>query len=225
MKLFLPGLGLVCLGVFVVSTARADATLTTPTLQGSVAVQSWKDRRDAQIVKQDLDYSCGAASLATILNGFYGEAVTEEQILKAMNKEDGMASFSDMAAVLPHLSTSEGLQGSFKGVGLALSFAQLQKLKVPAIVYLRYRGDDHFSVLRGISENTVWLGDPSWGNRRLSLHQFLEMWETRDDPGYKGKVLLILPSSASVAPGIHAAFFHPPEPNPLPVELLGIRQF
>ena len=98
MKLFLPGLGLVCLGVFGVSTARADATLTTPTLLGSVAVQSWKDRRDAQIVKQDLDYSCGAASLATILNGFYGEAITEAQILKAMNKEDGMASFSDMAA-------------------------------------------------------------------------------------------------------------------------------
>ena len=91
MKLFLSGLGLMCLGVFWVSAARADATLTTPTLQGSVTVQSLKDRRDAQIVKQDLDYSCGAASLATILNGFYGKTVTEDEILKATNKEDGMA--------------------------------------------------------------------------------------------------------------------------------------
>ena len=219
MKSLLSGVGLTCLGVFWVSTARADATLSTPTLQGSVAVQSWKDRRDAQIVKQDLDYSCGAASLATILNGFYGKAVTEEEILKAMNKEDGMASFADMAAVLPRLVTS----GSFKGPGLALSFAQLQKIKIPAIVYLRYRGNDHFSVLRGISEDTVWLGDPSWGNRRLSTHQFLQMWETRDDLDYKGKVLLVLPTVAATP--TQDVFFQVPISNVLPVELLGIRQF
>ena len=231
MKLFLSGLGLMCLGVFWVSAARADATLTTPTLQGSVTVQSWKDRRDAQIVKQDLDYSCGAASLATILNGFYGKTVTEDEILKAMNKEDGMASFSDMAAVLPRLVTSEGRQGDFKGVGLALSFAQLQKIKVPAIVYLRYRGDDHFSVLRGISEDTVWLGDPSWGNRRLSTQQFLQMWETRDDAEYKGKVLLVLPTALHgpqeqpAATPTQDTFFRPPIPNILAIELLGIRQF
>ncbi len=195
---------------------EATAIVSTPTLKGSVAVQSWKDRRDASIVKQDLDFSCGASSLATVLNGFYGKTVTEEEILKVMNMEDDMASFADMAAALPHYG--------FKGVGLALSFSQLQKIKVPAIVYLRYRGDDHFSVLRGISENTVWLGDPSWGNRRLSMHQFLEMWETRDNSDYKGKVLLILPSPASEA-STHAAFFHAPGSTSLPVELLGIRQF
>ncbi len=34
---------------------------------------------------------------------------------------------------------------------------------------------------RGMSEKSVWLGDPSWGNRIISLPQFLAMWETRED--------------------------------------------
>ncbi|MFZ5594887.1 MAG: C39 family peptidase [Pseudomonadota bacterium] len=216
MQKFIPRWGLVFLGATCAPMTLADAMITTPTLHGPVATQSWKDRRDAHIVKQDLDFSCGAASMATILTNFYGKAVTEADILKAMRKDDAMASFADMAAVLP--------QYGFKGAGLALSFDQLRKIKVPAIVYLRYRGDDHFSVLRGISEDTVWLGDPSWGNRRLSVYQFLAMWETRDDPDYKGKVLLILPSSTSDT-AIQDAFFHAPEPNPLAAELLGVRQF
>ncbi|ENS7173602.1 peptidase C39, partial [Neisseria gonorrhoeae] len=36
-------------------------------------MQSWKARRDFNIVKQDLDFSCGAASVATLLNNFYGQ--------------------------------------------------------------------------------------------------------------------------------------------------------
>ncbi len=199
--------------------ADDQATVITPTLAGQVNVKSWKELRDEAVTKQNLDYSCGAASMSTILGGFYGKTITEEEILKAMNKEDGMASFADMATVLPRLLP----QGGFKGIGLALSFEQLQQLKIPAIVYLRYRGDDHFSVLRGISEDAVWLGDPSWGNRRFSMHQFLAMWETRDDADYKGKVLLILPT-LPVETSVHQTFFRVPEPNVLPIQLLGVRQ-
>ena len=70
------------------------------------AVQSWKALRDKGIVKQDLDYSCGAASIATLLNQQYGQEVTEAQVLDLMielGQEEGMASFADMQAVLPHL--------------------------------------------------------------------------------------------------------------------------
>ena len=37
--------------------------------------------RDFRVVKQELDYSCGASSLATLLNGFYGFDLSEEDIL------------------------------------------------------------------------------------------------------------------------------------------------
>lgn len=159
-----------------------------------VPVKSWKTLRDARIVKQDLDYSCGAASLATLLNAHYRQNVTEQAILKAIDKGEGRASFEDMQRALPAFG--------FKAQGFAGSWEQLAKLKMPVIVYLKHRKDDHFSVLRGISEEAVWLADPSLGNRTYSRQQFLQMWETRaddkDPSGLRGKFLAVLPVIADV---------------------------
>ena len=93
----------------------------THSVSSLVPVKSWKTRRDARIVKQDLDYSCGAASLATLLNSFYGQNLTEEALLKAMDKGDGRASFDDMARALG--------QFGFKAQGFAASWEQLTRLK------------------------------------------------------------------------------------------------
>lgn len=198
-------------------SAQAEVIISSPHWSETLGVRSWKALRDQKIVKQDLDYSCGAASLATILNSYYGKQVSEVELLEAMDKEDGMATFADMAAVLT--------QYGFKGVGMALSFEQLAKLKIPAVVYLRHRGDDHFSVLRGINrEGYVHLGDPSWGNRIFAKNKFLAMWETRDDDVLKGKILLVVPiEPASVESSKN--FFEKPKSVPLPVELLGLRRF
>ena len=144
--------------------------------------------RDERIVKQELDYSCGAASLATLLNAYYGQAVTEKELLIAMDKQDGRASFDDMARALA--------QRGFKAQGFAASWEQLVRLKVPVVVYLKHRKDDHFSVLRGISSDAVWLADSSLGNRTYSRAQFLEMWQTRagmENAELAGKFLAVLP--------------------------------
>ena len=141
-------------------------------------------------MKQDKDFSCSAASLATLLQAFYGQTTTEEALLTAMDKGDLRASFEDMARVLP--------QFGFKGIGYAASYEQLTKLKIPVVVYLKHRKDDHFSVLRGISHDVVWLADPSLGNRKYSRAQFLAMWQTRDNDLLKGKILAVLPANASV---------------------------
>lgn len=155
-----------------------------------VPVESWKTLRDRQVVKQDLDFSCGAASLATLLNAHYGQDISEIELLEAMNKQNGRASFEDMAQALP--------QFGFKAQGFAANWEQLQKLKMPVLVYVKHRKNDHFSVLRGIDKNTVWLADPSQGNRTYSKHQFLAMWETRpksdeDTAHLAGKFLAVLP--------------------------------
>ncbi len=168
-------------------TVNASVIVPIANLNTEVKVKTWKDLRDEKIVKQDKDYSCGAASMATLLNEFYNQSFTEIELLKAMDKGDGRASFDDMAKALP--------QFGFRSVGYALSFEQLSKLKIPTIVYLKYRKDDHFSVLRSISNSTVWLSDPSLGNRTYSKEQFLDMWDTRDDKLLKGKILAVLPNA------------------------------
>lgn len=170
--------------------------LVVHSVAGHVPVKSWKRLRDARVVKQDLDYSCGAASLATLLNEYYGQSLTEEQLLKAMDKGDGRASFADMTRALA--------QFGFKAQGFAASYAQLTQLKLPVIVYVKHRKDDHFSVLRGIDGETVWLADPSLGNRTYSRAQFEAMWNTRDD-ALAGKFLAVLPARPGIEP--RADFF------------------
>jgi len=174
--------------------------VVTPAAQIRVPVRSWKTLRDARVVKQNLDYSCGAASLATLLNEFYGQSVTEQELLKAMENDKLRASFEDMQKALP--------QFGFWAQGYAASFEQLTKLKAPVVVYLKHRKDDHFSVLRGINQNTVWLADPSLGNRTYSKEQFLEMWNTRDDKentDLSGKFLAVFPNRVGISPS--ADFF------------------
>lgn len=186
------------IAVFSTLTCQAEdaVIISTHSASGVLHVQSWKTLRDARIVKQDLDYSCSAASLATLLNEFYGQSVTEEALLKAMDKGDLRASFEDMQKALP--------QFGFKAQGFAASYEQLMRLKAPVVVYLKHRKDDHFSVLRGIDENTVWLADPSLGNRTYSKAQFLEMWQTRgdkDNAELAGKFLAVLPNQEGITAG------------------------
>ncbi len=188
--------------------------LNYQTATGSVPIKSWKNLRDNQIEKQDKDFSCGSAAVATILRFFYGKEIYEADILAEILEKTGVddtASFADLEQAVKKFG--------FKAVGLTLNFEKLRQLKIPAIVYVYYRDNDHFSVLRGVNdEGVVWLGDPSWGNRKLSENQFNAMWETRDDNVLKGKILLIIPEDKSLAQ--LDDFFYPPTTNKTAIELL-----
>ena len=175
------------------------------TLTEQPAVKSWKAMRDAGIVKQDYDFSCGAASIATLLNRQYGLTYSEKEILELLSKEaqeTWKASFADMQKIMPSLG--------FRAEGYAVSFEQLQQLRAPVIVYLRYRNNDHFSVLYGIDGDTVLLADPSLGHVSLSRAQFLDAWKTRDSH-LSGKILAIVPDKAHPHPAKTDFFTRAPQ--------------
>jgi len=140
------------LAVGPVNAKDGTAYLHGPSLSGSVSVRvkSWKAMRDARIVKQGLDYSCGAASLATLLNEYYGQTVTEQDLLQVMAIGAVRSSFEDMHRALRAFG--------FRGIGVAVNYGQLAKLEMP----------------------TVWLADSSQGNRTYSRAQFIALWNTRE---------------------------------------------
>ena len=104
----------------------------------------------------------------------------------------------------------------FKAQGIALSYEQLTLLEIPAVAYVRPESEDHFTVIRGVSRDHVWIGDPSWGNRRLSRDQFLNMWQTRDDEILKGRLLIVQPINGTP---LKSGSFGEPNPHTLPVAL------
>ena len=60
----------VCFLLFPSKLSAQPLFTENPIVFGKVKTKSWKSRRDEGIVKQSLDFSCGAASLATLLNNF-----------------------------------------------------------------------------------------------------------------------------------------------------------
>lgn len=173
----------VLLGTFAHANWQSSTT-SNPIIFSTHA--TWKDSRDDKVTKQDVDYSCGASSLSTILTYFYQTPKTEQQILDDMALDDVMSSFLDLAKV----SEKYG----FTSRGVMMDYDTLTKLKIPAIVYVNHKRSDHFSVVRAIDEYNVYLADSSWGNRTLTRRQFEKMWLTTDNQS-KGKVLLILPTT------------------------------
>lgn len=167
---------------FMINLAYADWHI----IQIPTTKTTYKDIKDSKVTKQDVDYSCGASSLSTILTYFYQTPKTEQQILDDMALDDVMSSFLDLAKV----SEKYG----FTARGAMMDYDTLVKLKIPAIVYVNHKRSDHFSVVRAIDEYNVYLADSSWGNRTLTRRQFEKMWLTTDNQS-RGKVLLILPTT------------------------------
>lgn len=175
--------------VFPLENLADTAQVLTYSINRELPVQSWKVLRDKRVIKQNLDISCGAASIATLLTEYYRRPTTEQEVLELLAKGSNRASFADMERILPKLG--------FKGIGLATSWDQLASLKLPVIVFVRHRKIDHFAVLRGFSGNYANLADPSLGNRTLTRRQFRDMWETRNKKGFEGKMLAVLPLDKS----------------------------
>lgn len=141
-----------------------------------VPVRSLLEIRQANVIVQEWDISCGAAALATVLTYQLGDAVSEKQVAAGMLRRTepsrvrmrGGFSLLDMK----RYAESRG----FQAAGYApLTVAHLLKM-APAIVPLHLDGYDHFVVFRGAAGGKAVLADPAFGNRTLTLTQFEKAW-------------------------------------------------
>lgn len=211
----IPALLLPILFVLSNESHASSIVFESQTIQGTLPVKTWKMQRDSRIVKQEKDFSCGAASIATILSEYYQRPTTEKEVLELLGKGDFKASFADMQQALPQLG--------FKGVGLATSWEQLSSLKIPVILYVKQRKVDHFTVVSGINDTHIKLSDSSLGNKILTRGQFKDIWETREEKGLEGKMLAILPLKQEHQ-AIDPSFFNQPEFSHVPTDILTIRE-
>ena len=140
-----------------------------------------KELRDQYVVKQQLDYSCGAAALATLMVYYYGENTSEKEILELLNTrlqtmtEEERARKTRIGFSLLDLKIVAQQEG-YQAAGFKLSVDQLPQLLAPVIVHLRPFGYYHFAVLRGVAGDRVYLADPGRGNLRMSIERFLDEW-------------------------------------------------
>ena len=142
-------------------------------------VKSFKDLKFTNIVRQTRDYSCGAASIATILTYYIGRETSEEEVLNTIlsNADDIKAQrIKDKGLSLLDLK-NYGESIGYKVTGYKLpDHRNITKLKIPAIVLIEQKGISHFVVVKGTIGQDVFIADPARGNMKLSLEEFGKTW-------------------------------------------------
>jgi len=148
-------------------------------------VMSLRAQRDAGVVKQGYDFSCGAASLATLLTYGLNDTVDENALLRALIKP--LSPVQLAALQLKGLSLFDLQQlaqkRGHKAQGFRIHGRQLANLSYPVIVFIKPHGYRHFAVFKGLRGDRVYLADPSLGNVRMPLYRFLDMWANESGHG------------------------------------------
>ena len=167
-------------------------------ITAKIYIKSWIEIKNENLVRQEYDYSCGSSALATILKYFYNEDTDEEEILnwilknkgidnkdkEKLDKEIFMLSFYDLIVFAE--------QKGYKVLGLSLPLESLKKIKIPPILFVKIRKSEHFTIYKGMDDRFVYLADPSFGNTKMRREKFREIFYTRDDVKYPGKLLVLI---------------------------------
>jgi len=174
---------------------RVDAETATVSVVADreLRVNSMRALRDRGVVRQQLDYSCGAAALATLLTYGLNAPTDEQSLLRSVFEPLSPEQLLDLQKTglsLRHLQLLAEQRG-FKAQGYRLRADQLTKLQRPVIVFIRPGGYRHFAVLKGVRDGRAYLADPSLGNVRMPLTRFVEQWADASDPGERGVIFAV----------------------------------
>lgn len=152
----------------------------------SKSVRTFKDIREAGVVLQNLDYSCGAAAMATLLTGYFDDEVSEDEIVgfifvhgqtpdEAIKKYFRRQGFSLLD--LKRFAVFRGYSAAgYKEMTTDDLLETLEKDEVPILVPISPMGYHHFVVVRGIVGDRVFLADPAVGRTTMRLGNFLDAW-------------------------------------------------
>src|SRR5581483_8610397 len=154
------------------STAQVRAS---DSVEYNVNVTTWRDIPFRSVVRQQYDFSCGSAAVATLLSYQFHRPTSEQDVFKVMwNAGDqqlirkvGFSMF-DMKSYLSSLG--------YDADGYRLSLDRLAELKTPAIALIQIGRYKHFVVIKGVHADRVLVGDPALGLLTIDRSKFQSIW-------------------------------------------------
>ena len=178
-------------------TASAEVRLSGETNGNyTVKVMSWWEIPFRSVVRQQYDFSCGSAAVATLLSYHYDRPTPEREAFARMWKAGDQAVIRK--AGFSMLDMKKFLEGVGRQAdGYRLGEEGLLKLKRPAVVLLDLNGFKHFVVVKGVRDGRVLVGDPLLGLNEYALADFMKTWN--------GIALIIRSEGQPKAPGFNLA--------------------
>jgi predicted double-glycine peptidase len=155
--------------------AAAQALFNTGDGVFSAKVTSLRDMPFRTVVRQQYDFSCGSASLATLLHHHYRRPVSETEVFKAMYDAGDQAKIRQVGFSL--LDMKLYLQSlGLVAAGYREDLGSVAKRARPAIAVITVGDYRHFVVIKGVRNGQVLVGDPSLGLKVYTVAEFRRVW-------------------------------------------------
>lgn len=156
-------------------------TLLPLFLKAEFVVKSYQEIKNEKVIRQNYEESCGAASLATLINILDDSNLTELDLLKAMSGQQlytDMVSFADLNDAVKKLG--------FQSKSYKIDRKILESImSVPILVKIE---DDprfpHFVVIINHKGNYLQILDPSYGEYISSKREFYSVWDRYNKGGF-----------------------------------------
>lgn len=141
----------------------------------SVSVTSFADRPFITVVRQEYDFSCGSAAIATLLTYHFQHPTTENQAFNAMYATGDQAKIRREGFSLLDMKRYLDSQG-YQSNGFRVTLDKIAHVGIPVIALITTKGYKHFVVIAGVRNGEVLLADPARGLTAISQAEFQKMW-------------------------------------------------
>lgn len=185
-------------------SGAADFGLIAGGIRPSVDVSTFRDRRFERVVRQQYDFSCGSAALATLLTFHYGKNTSESDAFTKMWAVGDQKRIKQLGFSLMEMKQYLESAG-YKADGFKLTLDRVREIGVPGIALIDVKGYKHFVVIKGVDDRRVLVGDPSRGVISRSRAEFEDHWDgviliVRSDV-QRGKNSFNMAADWDIAPG------------------------
>lgn len=144
--------------------------------QVNVALTSIREARFKTVIRQQYDFSCGAAAVASLLTYHYGRPTKEQDVFRVMWQNGDQASIRRLGFSLLDMKAYLATRG-LRADGFRISLDQLRKAGIPAITLISIKGYRHFVVVKGMRDDKILVGDPALGVNIVPRKTFEQSWE------------------------------------------------
>ena len=141
-----------------------------------VSVKSMAEKKFESVVRQQYDFSCGSAALATLLTYHYEDPINEQIAFNYMYEQGDQEKIQQFGFSLLDMKKYLDNHG-YDSDGFQAPLDALADAGVPAITLLNVDGYRHFVVVKGVTSEKVLVGDPALGLKAYAREKFESMWE------------------------------------------------
>ncbi|MDR5903127.1 MULTISPECIES: C39 family peptidase [Halomonas] len=140
-----------------------------------VEAKSLQEKGWDRVVRQEYDFSCGSAAVATLLTYHYQRDTTEAEVFETMIRAgdaEKIQRYGFSMLDMKHYLDGRGLNAD----GFRITLDDFIRIGVPAITMVNTAGYKHFVVVKGIDDDNILVGDPAAGTLVVTREQFEQLW-------------------------------------------------